>query len=118
MFFDIENLKLINGKKLKKQRLQIVYDGENRTALRNAIDSGKKLPRSPTQHFCPIACFANNQSFREFVSGSLNRLNKRDIFYRSFIDDIRRKFESGNRRAGKMIIGLISVDIGLEANRL
>ena len=75
----------------------------------------KKLPVGKNMHFCLFACYANNASFRHLLSRSTKRLRRRKIFDTSFIDDVVRHFQAREFNADRMINGLISVDIMLEA---
>ena len=74
----------------------------------------KTTPTSPTAHFCPLACYKNNHSFRHLVEQSLRRLRARQVFARSYIDQTMRRFENGEAESDRWLRGLISTDLALE----
>jgi outer membrane protein assembly factor BamD (BamD/ComL family) len=79
--------------------------------------AGKALPSSRSIHFCLFACYANNPHFRKMVEDSLGRLKQREIFDRTFVDDVFRHFNARDPNSDNMLNGLIALDVLTETGR-
>ena len=75
----------------------------------------KVLPSSATIHFCTFACYANNFHFRRMVDSSIERLRRRKIFRKEFVDEVIRGFNSRMPNTDNMLNGLVAIDVMAEA---
>ena len=118
LLFDLEPFEALPRKDLRRRRLGLVYGGQGQTGLVDVTSSQRILPANPTQHFDLRACYRNNHSFQDLVGSSIRRLRGRRIFVTSFIDDVMSRFREGEDEAAKMMNGLLTADIAIEAGRI
>ena len=97
----------------RRKRIELLY-GAGGAGLVVRPSSSKTTPTSLTAHFCPLACYKNNSSFRHLVEQSLRRLRTRQVFACSYIDQTMRRFENGEAESDRWLRGLISTDLAIE----
>ncbi len=115
IFFDLNEAGAVADRaSIKRYNIRKVYGDKYPLRLNPGQQSGFVRPSQPTAHFCLLTCYLNNQSFRNMILESVNRLKGRQIFNNSFVDDITRRFEAGDASATKTLNGLVSVDLLIE----
>ena len=94
---------------------RLLYGTSNTRGQIDLSHVEKVLPSSATIHFCTFACYANNFHFRRMVDSSIERLRRREIFRKEFVDEVIRRFNSRMPNTDNMLNGLVTIDVMAEA---
>ncbi len=114
-FFDLPLVSETLRSLLLQQRDRMILGTDGRGGLATVDPHARVLPRNRSTPFCWYAGYANNPSVRRMVEALLSRLAGRAVFAPAFVTHVLRRFERGEPGAYKMLNGLLSADVALEA---
>lgn len=106
------------GKRLRWARKWRFYGHKGEPGIVDTSALGITRQHEPAFPFDPYACAMNNPSFRSVIETSLARVRGRRVFRDSFVDTVEARFWAGDVTASKMINGIISADVAIEAGRV
>lgn len=109
-FIDFNMLADRKMKLSKYEQAELLYQKEGLLPARP-----KRTALTPLAQICFYSLYTGCDSFKKMIDDSLKRLRKRSVFQPSAIDHIYQRFLKAEPDAEKMMRGLITCDVALEA---